>query len=105
MPDVAQVGKALQRGENAPYRIQRNAMAFAEPISPLHGDPRADVQVHERMNRSSRLQDYNGAIGLKCTVLRRLTSVWSNSANSNLPFSCVTGAADVPRLVPIVSNA
>jgi hypothetical protein len=42
VPDVVhRLARQLQRGENAPYRIQRNAMAFAEPISPLHGDPRA----------------------------------------------------------------
>jgi hypothetical protein len=42
VPDVIRrLRGQLQCGENAPYRIQRNAMAFAEPISPLHGDTRA----------------------------------------------------------------
>jgi hypothetical protein len=42
VPDVVQrLAGQLQGSKNAPYRIQRNAMAFAEPISPLHGDSRA----------------------------------------------------------------
>src|ERR1044072_5181630 len=41
VPDVVQcLAGQLQGGENASYRVQRNAMAFAEPIRPLHGDPR-----------------------------------------------------------------
>jgi hypothetical protein len=42
VPDVVRrLARQLQGSENAPYRIQRNAMAFAEPINPLHGDPGA----------------------------------------------------------------
>jgi hypothetical protein len=38
---IQRLARQLQRGENATCRIQRNAVAFAEPISPLHGDARA----------------------------------------------------------------